>query len=185
MSNQNPTENLIIYTFNNKILIRKRVNDTIGKSYVLCNDYHKCLTYTFHRGNLYYSYINTSMELTIRRTFDFNTIFLMENVYISPAFSPILISFNNNNLHLKQRRMIVIQLREYLLHDCLTEENGLGIYSKLLTITLNGSHLAVIKIDYLSMTTHKGFLLLLQILGIWSCIGVFLLLCQILNGKCR
>ena len=96
MSNQNPTENLIIYTFNNKILIRKRVNDAIGKSYVLCNDYHKCLTYTFHRGNLYYSYINTSMELTIRRTFDFNTIFLMENVYISPAFSPILISFNNN-----------------------------------------------------------------------------------------
>ena len=81
--------------------------------------------------------------------------------------------------------MIVIQLREHLLHDCLTEENGLGIYSKLLTITLNGSHLAVIKIDYLSMTTHKGFLLLLQILGIWSCIGVFLLLCQILNGKCR
>ena len=81
--------------------------------------------------------------------------------------------------------MVIVQFRQDLLHYGLTEHYGLDSDAKPFTILVYGSHLAVIKIDYLSMTTHKGFLLLLQILGIWSCIGVFLLLCQILYGKCR
>ena len=75
---------------------------------------------------------------------------------------------------LEQRRRIVIQLRKDLLHDGFAEEYGLGIDTELLTIAVNGSHLAVIQINHLPVTTHKGLLLLLQVLGIDTRMHIFL-----------
>ena len=64
--------------------------------------------------------------------------------------------------------MVVIQLRQDLLHDRLTVKDCLCPYPELLTITINGSHLTVIQIDNLPMLTHQSLLLLLQIFRIDS-----------------
>ena len=41
-----------------------------------------------------------------------------------------------------------------------------------------GSHFTVIQVYHLSVTTHKGFLLLLQILRIYTRAGIFFLFGQ-------
>ena len=62
--------------------------------------------------------------------------------------------------------MIVFQLRQNLLHNRLTEKNGLGTYPELFAIKIDGSHLAVIQINDLPVATYKRRFLLLQILRI-------------------
>ena len=74
--------------------------------------------------------------------------------------------------------MIVIKLREHLLHYGLPEKSCLCTYPELVTILTNGSHLAVIQIDHLPVTTHKGFLLLLQVLRVYACKGMLFLFGQ-------
>ena len=64
--------------------------------------------------------------------------------------------------------MIVIQFRQYLLHDRFTEERSLSADTELVTILSDGSHLAVIQIYHLPVTADKSFLLLLKILRIYS-----------------
>ena len=64
--------------------------------------------------------------------------------------------------------MIVIKLREHLLHYGLPEKSCLGTYPELVTILPYGSHLAVIQIYHLPVTADKSFLLLLEILRIYS-----------------
>ena len=64
--------------------------------------------------------------------------------------------------------MIVVQFREHLLNDGLTEQGGFRIYTELVTISPYGSHLAVIEVDNLTMPAHKGCLLLFQIFRIHS-----------------
>ena len=64
--------------------------------------------------------------------------------------------------------MIVVQFREHLLNDGFTEQDGFRVYTELLTISPDGGHFAVIEIYHLSMTTHKGCLLLFQIFRIHS-----------------
>lgn len=59
--------------------------------------------------------------------------------------------------------MIVIQLRQDLLHDRLAVQDRLGTHPELLAITVDGCQFTVIQIDYLSMSTHQSLLLLLQI----------------------
>ena len=68
--------------------------------------------------------------------------------------------------NLKQCRVIVVQLGKYLLHDGFAEKDCLGVHPELLTITVNGSHLAVIQIYHLAMLPHQSFLLFLQIFRI-------------------
>ena len=70
--------------------------------------------------------------------------------------------------------MIVIKLREHLLHYGLPEKSCLGTYPELVTILIDGSHLAVIQIDDLSVATHQRLLLLLQVFRIDSCLILFL-----------
>ena len=74
--------------------------------------------------------------------------------------------------------MIIVQLGEDLLHDRLPVQHCLCTHAELLTIAVYGSHLAIIKIDDLPMSAHKGFLLLLQIFGIYALRCLFLLLCH-------
>lgn len=64
--------------------------------------------------------------------------------------------------------MIIIQFRQNLFHDGFTEKHCFGAHSELLAIVVYGSHFAVIQVYDLPMTTHKGFLLLLQVFGIYS-----------------
>ena len=64
--------------------------------------------------------------------------------------------------------MIVIKLRKDLLHYGLTEHNGLDPDTKLLTILVYGSHLAVIQVDNLTMAAQKRCLLFFEILRIDS-----------------
>lgn len=62
--------------------------------------------------------------------------------------------------------MIVIQFRQYLLHDRFTEERSLSADTELVTILSDGSHLAVIQVYDLPVSSHKRFLLFLKILRI-------------------
>lgn len=64
--------------------------------------------------------------------------------------------------------MVVIQLRQDLLHDSLAVQNCLGTYPELLAIAVDGRHFTIIQVDYLSMSTHQSLLLLLQIFRIDS-----------------
>ena len=81
-------------------------------------------------------------------------------------------------MKLKKRRVIIVQLGENLLHDRFSVQHCLCAYTELLTIAVYGSHLAIIQIDDLPMSAHKGFLLLLQIFGIYALRCLFLLLCH-------
>ena len=70
--------------------------------------------------------------------------------------------------------MIVIKLREHLLHYGLSEKSRLGTHPELVTILPYGSHLAVIQIDDLSVATHQRLLLLLQVFRVDSCLILLL-----------
>lgn len=59
--------------------------------------------------------------------------------------------------------MVIIQLRQDLLHDSLTVQDRLGTYPELLAIAVDRRQFTVIQIDDLSMSTHQSLLLLLQI----------------------
>ena len=71
--------------------------------------------------------------------------------------------------------MIVIQFRKDLLHYSLTEQNRLCTYTKSITILPYCSHLTIIQIDNLSVTTHQRLLLLFQIFWIDICLSGLLL----------
>lgn len=77
--------------------------------------------------------------------------------------------------------MIVIKLREHLLHYGLPEKSRLGTYPELVTILPYGSHLTVIQIDDLSVATHQRLLLLLQVFRIDSRL-ILLLFSHFRNG---
>ena len=77
--------------------------------------------------------------------------------------------------------MIVIKLREHLLHYGLPEKSRLGTHPELVTILPYGSHLAVIQIDDLSVATHQRLLLLLQVFRIDSSL-ILLLFSHFRNG---
>ena len=79
---------------------------------------------------------------------------------------------------LKKCRVIIVQLRQDLLHYGLSVQDCLGTDPELFAIQINGSHLTIIQIDNLPMSAHKGFLLLLQIFGIYALRCLFLLLCH-------
>ena len=64
---------------------------------------------------------------------------------------------------LEESWMRVVQLFQHLLHDSFPEENCLRTDTKLVAILSDCSHLTIIQIDNLSMTTHKSRLLLLKI----------------------
>ena len=64
--------------------------------------------------------------------------------------------------------MIIIQFRQDLLHNGFPEECCLGADAELFTICVDRSHLTVIQVDDLSVTTNKGSLLLLEIFRIQS-----------------
>ena len=64
--------------------------------------------------------------------------------------------------------MVVIQFGKHLFHYRFPEQNCLRAHAEAFTILSDGSHLAVIQIYHLPVTTHKGFLLLLQILRIYA-----------------
>lgn len=74
--------------------------------------------------------------------------------------------------------MIVIQFREDLLHDGFAEKSGFCGDTELVTITADGSHLAVIQIYDLAVSSHQSFLLLLEIFRIDSRSGFFSFLCH-------
>ena len=74
--------------------------------------------------------------------------------------------------------MIIVKFRQDLLHYSFAEKHSLRTDTELVTILLNGSHLTIIQIDDLPMSAHKGFLLLLQIFGIYALRCLFLLLCH-------
>ena len=71
--------------------------------------------------------------------------------------------------------MIIVKFRQDLLHYSFTEKYGLRTHTELVTILLNGSHLAIIQIDDLPMFAYKSCLLLLKILRIYTYAAVFLL----------
>ena len=64
--------------------------------------------------------------------------------------------------------MIVIKFLENLLHDGLTEKYSLGTYPELLTLLAYRSHLAIVKVNDLPVTTGQSLLLLPQIIRIDS-----------------
>ncbi len=64
--------------------------------------------------------------------------------------------------------MIIVKFRQNLLHYSFTEKYGLRTHTELVTILLNGSHLTVIQIDNLPMTTYQSLFLLLEIFRIDS-----------------
>lgn len=64
--------------------------------------------------------------------------------------------------------MIVIQFRKHFFHYRLPEKHGLGTYTESVAVLSDGSHLTVIKIDYLPMPTHKRLFLFLQIFRIYT-----------------
>ena len=75
--------------------------------------------------------------------------------------------------------MVVIQLRQDLFHDGLTEEDSLRPHPELFTIVADSCHLAVIQINDLSVPSDKGILLLFEILRIDPSHGIFLLACHL------
>ena len=64
--------------------------------------------------------------------------------------------------------MIIVKFRQDLLHYSFAEKYGLRTHTELVTILLNGSHLAIIQIDDLPMLAYKRCLLLLEILRIYT-----------------
>ena len=70
--------------------------------------------------------------------------------------------------------MVIIQFRQDLLHNGVSEECCFGADAELFTICVDRSHLTVIQVDDLSVTTNKGSLLLLEIFRIHSgCADIF------------
>lgn len=70
--------------------------------------------------------------------------------------------------------MGVIQFGEYLFHDCLPVQYGLGADPEAFTIKVDGSHFAVIQINDLPVFSHKRFLLFLEVFRIDADRGFFL-----------
>ena len=66
----------------------------------------------------------------------------------------------------EQSRVIVIQFLEYLFHYCFTEEDGFCAHTEFITIQPYRCHLAVIKIDDLTMAAYQSLLLFLEIFRI-------------------
>lgn len=64
--------------------------------------------------------------------------------------------------------MVVIQFRKHLFHYRLPEQDSLRAHTEPFTILSDGSHLTIIQIDNLPVTADKSFLLLLEILRIYS-----------------
>ena len=69
---------------------------------------------------------------------------------------------------LEKSRRIVIEFLQDLLHNGLSEHNGLDSDAELLTILVYGSHLAVIQVDNLTMAAQKRCLLFFEIFRIDS-----------------
>ena len=69
--------------------------------------------------------------------------------------------------------MVIIQFRQDLLHNGFSEECCLGADAELFTICVDRSHLTVIQVDDLPVTTDKRRPLLLEIFGI-DTLGYFL-----------
>ena len=74
----------------------------------------------------------------------------------------------NNSHASEKRRVIVVEFRQDLFHYSFAEEHSLGTDPEFLAITVDGRHFAVVQIYDLPVTTHKGFLLLLQVFRIDS-----------------
>ena len=70
--------------------------------------------------------------------------------------------------------MIIFKFRQHLFHYGLAEKNRLRPYPELVAILTYCSHLAVIQINDLPMSSDKGCLLLLQIFGVDTGMDVFL-----------
>ncbi len=64
--------------------------------------------------------------------------------------------------------MVVIQFGKHLFHYRFPEQNCLRAHAEAFTILSDGSHLAVIQIYHLPVAADKSFLLLLEILRIYS-----------------
>lgn len=62
--------------------------------------------------------------------------------------------------------MVVIKFRQDSFHDGFTEEDSLGIHTELVTVTVDGSHFAVIEVYDLAMFPHQSLFLLLEIFRI-------------------
>ncbi len=76
--------------------------------------------------------------------------------------------------------MVVVELGEDLFHDGFAEEGGFGGDAEFVAVLGDGSHLAVIQVDNLSVFADKGLLLFLYILRVDSPAGYFLLPCHFL-----
>ena len=70
--------------------------------------------------------------------------------------------------------MIIVQLGEDLLHDRFSVQHCLCTHAELVAISVDSSHLAVIQINDLPMSSDKSSLLLLQIFGVDTGMYVFL-----------
>ena len=64
--------------------------------------------------------------------------------------------------------MRVVQLFQYLLHDGLSEHDGLYSYSESFAVLVYCIHLTVIQVDNLTMAAQKRCLLFFEILRIDS-----------------
>ena len=74
----------------------------------------------------------------------------------------------------EQSRMVVVQFLEDLFHDGFAEEDRFRTNPEFVAIQMYGGHLAVIKIDDLTMAAHQCLLLLLEIFRIDAgCAGIF------------
>lgn len=70
--------------------------------------------------------------------------------------------------------MIIVKFGKYFLHYSLSEKHCFRIHLELVAISVDSSHLAVIQINDLPMSSDKGCLLLLQIFGVDTGMYVFL-----------
>ena len=64
--------------------------------------------------------------------------------------------------------MIIFKFRQHLLHYGLAEENSLSPYPEFVAILTYCSHLTVIQINDLPVTTNQSLFLLLQIVRIYT-----------------
>ena len=64
--------------------------------------------------------------------------------------------------------MIIFKFRQHLFHYGLAEKNRLRPYPELVAILTYCSHLAVIQINDLPVTTNQSLFLLLQIVRIYT-----------------
>ncbi len=74
--------------------------------------------------------------------------------------------------------MVIVELGEDLFHNGLAEEGGFGVYTKFVAVLGDGSHLAVIQVDDLSVFADEGLFLFLYIFRVDSPTGYFLLPCH-------